>query len=65
MLDDLSLVLSGPVAHPDPTEVLRALRRRRRRIDDVGMMISDVCSDVFPSDAVNLPGVSSTNTVSA
>lgn len=37
MLDDLSLVLSGPVAHPDPAEVLRALRER---IDDGGMMIS-------------------------
>lgn len=37
MLDDLSLVLSGTVAHPDPAEVLRALRER---IDDGGMMIS-------------------------
>lgn len=36
VLDDLSLVLRGPVAHPDPAEVLRALRKW---IDDGGMMI--------------------------
>lgn len=67
VLDDLSLVVGGPVAHPDPSEVIRTLTQKTGRENAVktgdSYWRSSVLFQVAP--LIPVPGFSAANTVAA